>query len=179
MNPILRLFRFHKLSIIRLNKVITILLLAQMLLGTLTLTAVAVLLYDEQPEQFSDNPLIWLFLAFTGYMYIRLYMFSRRHWWSWCVFTVLSVYGLAAGLAGLINWAIPYHFAVSTEEIGYLPTYGIMLLEVVGLLLSLVTVAGLTSYRIAGFHGIGKVAFWVSCAAGIILAILVVTYQVA
>lgn len=176
MTPILRLFRLHKHSILRLNKVITILLLIQLLLGTLALAVVAVLLYDEQPGLFSDNPYPWLIIAFVAYMYIRLYMFSRRHWWSWCVFTVLAVFGLTDGIAGLVNWFVPYNFAVLTEEIGYLPSVGIILIEVVSLLLSLVTVAGLTSYRIAGFHGIGKVAFWVSCTAGVVLTILVNAY---
>jgi hypothetical protein len=167
MHRLARLFRFHKLSIIRLNRLLTRLLLIQAGLGLLSFVAFSVVLHAEIETLFSE-PLYYLLIIIVLYMFVRIYWFSRRHWWSWCVLTCVSVLGLLGALYRLVYWFIPYNFTVFTEETGYLPVLLIIFVNIAVLLLYLATVAGLLSYRIAGYHGIGRIAYRLSISAGLL-----------
>lgn len=170
MHRLPRLFRFHTLSIIRLNRLLTRFLLIQAGLGLLSFLAVSVIFFDEVKFLFSE-PFYYVFLIILLYMFVRIYWFSRRHWWSWCVLTFLSVIELLVVLDQLIYWFIPYNFSVVAEETGYLLPAIFIVMNLAMLVFYLATVAGLTSYRIAGYHGIGRIAYRFSIGAGLLAVV--------
>jgi hypothetical protein len=175
MHVLYRLFRINRLSTIQLNRVLVWCMLVPTIIGFGYFSLSMYFLLDSG-ELVINGYTIIAFL-YVLYYFVRIWFFSRRHWWSWIVLTFNFFSGL---IVQLISFALVLQYmlnpgdrAILLESFGYIGLGLFLLILIIGLLLNLYIVLGLTSRRISGHHGIGKTAFTITLALGGGLAMVV------
>ncbi len=174
MHALYRLFRINRLSTIQLNRVLVWCILIPTIIGFGYFSVSVYFLLDS--GQLLINAYTVIVFLYVLYYFVRIWFFSRRHWWSWIVLTFNFLGGL---IVQVISFALVLQFmlnpgdrAILLESFGYIGLGLFLLIQIIGLLLNLYIVLGLTSRRISGHHGIGKTAFTITVALGGVTGIL-------
>lgn len=174
MHALYRLFRINRLTTVQLNRVLVWCMLIPAIIG-LGYYSLAVYFLLDAGELLINGFTIIIFL-YILYGFVRIWLFSRRHWWSWIVLT-FSFWG--GFIVQLISFALVFQYmlnsgdrAILLESFGYIGLSLFLLVQIISLLFNLYIVLGLTSRRISGHHGIGKTAFTITLALGGVVGML-------
>lgn len=176
MHALYRLFRINRLSTIQLNRVLVWCMLIPALLSLLLFCIILFILAEEFALPSGADLIVYLPLILICYLIVRIFTFRKRHWWSWIVLTFVFLGGfifeVVSNILELTYWFNQGEIDILLEGYGYIGFSLYLLVQIISFLLNVYIVLGLTSRRIAGYHGIGKIAFTITVALGGVTGIL-------
>jgi hypothetical protein len=146
------------------------------LLSLLFFCIILFILTEEFALPSGADLIVYLPLILICYLIVRIFTFRKRHWWSWIVLTFLFfggfIFEVVSNILELTYWFNQGEIDILLEGYGYIGFSLYLLVQIISFLLNVYIVLGLTSRRIAGYHGIGKIAFTVTVALGGVTGIL-------